>query len=183
VGDVELGGGGGFSSSLATAVLGIGNCDRGDDSVGRIVVRLLRGRVPTTVRVVECDGEATAVLAELQALRQVWVIDAAQSGAPPGTIHRIDCSVTDAGVPSGSVSSHGFGVAEAIGLARVLGTLPPLCIVYAIEAAQFTTGAAPSPAVTQAAHEVVERILAESTTPPQPSSRHPPHPEPATDRR
>jgi hydrogenase maturation protease len=182
VGDVELGEGGGFSSSLATAVLGIGNCDRGDDAVGRIVVRLLRGRVPTTVRVVECD-EATAVLAELQALRQVWVIDAAQSGAPPGTIHRIDCSVTDVAVPSGSVSSHGFGVAEAIGLARALGTLPPLCIVYAIEAADFTTGAPPSPAVMQAAHEVVERILAELATPPQPSSRHPLHPEPATGRR
>jgi hydrogenase maturation protease len=74
-------------------------------------------------------------------------------------------------------------VAEAIGLARALGTLPPLCIVYAIEAAHFTTGAAPSSAVTQAAHGVAERILAELATPPRPSSHHPPHPAPATDRR
>jgi hydrogenase maturation protease len=176
-------GGGGFSTSFATAVLGIGNCDRGDDAVGRIVARLLRGRVPATVRIVEHDGEATAVLAELQGLRRVWVIDAAQSGAPPGTVHRIDCSVTDAAVPSGSVSSHGFGVAEAIGLARALGTLPPLCIVYAIEAAHFTPGAALSSAVTQSAHDVAERILAELATPLQPSSHHPPHPVPATDHR
>jgi hydrogenase maturation protease len=164
-------------------VLGIGNCDRGDDAVGRIVARLLRKRVPATIRIVEHDGEATAVLAELQALRRAWVVDAAQSGAPPGTIHRIDCSVTDAVVPSGSVSSHGFGVAEAIGLARALGTLPPLCIVYAIEAAHFTPGAAPSSAVTQAAREVVERILTELATPPRPSSHHPPRRAPATDRR
>ncbi len=151
--------------------------------MGRFVARLLRKRVPATVRIVEHDGEATALLAELQALRRAWLIDAAQSGAPPGTIHRIDCSVTDAAVPRGSVSSHGFGVAEAIGLARALGTLPPLCIVYAIEAAHFTPGAAPSSAVTQAAHEVAERILAELATPPPPSSHHPPHPAPATDRR
>ena len=94
------------------------------------------------MRIVERDGEATALLADLQAARRVWLIDAAQSGAPPGTIHRIDCAATDAVVPRGSVSSHGFGVAEAIALARALGTLPPHCIVYAIEAAHFAPGAA-----------------------------------------
>jgi hydrogenase maturation protease len=164
-------------------VLGIGNCDRGDDAVGRIVARLLRKRVPATIRIVEHDGEATAVLAELQALRRAWVVDAAQSGAPPGTIHRIDCSVTDAVVPSGSVSSHGFGVAEAIALARALGTLPPHCIVYAIEAAQFTPGAPPSPEVMRAAHEAAERILAELATPPPPSAHRLPHPAPVIGRR
>ena len=182
MGDVKLGGGGGFSTSFATAVLGIGNCDRGDDAVGRIVACLLRGRVPATVQILEHDGEGTTVLAELQALRQVWVIDAAQSGASPGTIHRIDCSITDAALPSGPVSSHGFGVAEAIALARTLGTLPPLLILYAIEAAHFTPGAAPSSAVTQAAHEVAERILAELATLPPPLSHHQLHPGPATDR-
>ena len=46
-------------------VVGIGNPDRGDDAVGRLVARALRGRVPADVRVVEQDGEATALLAEL----------------------------------------------------------------------------------------------------------------------
>ena len=181
--ELKLAGEGEFATSFATAVIGIGNCDRGDDAAGRIVAQLLRGRVPATVRILEHDGEATAVLADLQELREVWVIDAARSGAPPGTIHRIDCSNTNAAVQSGSVSSHGFGVAEAIALARALGTLPPLCIVYAIEAEHFTPGAARSCAVTRAAQEVAERILAELATPPRPSSRHPPHPAPATDRR
>jgi hydrogenase maturation protease len=115
----------------------------------------------------EHDGEATSLLAELQPLRHAWLIDAAQSGAPAGTIFRIDCSAPDATVPSSAVSSHGFGLAEAIALARTLGALPSRCIVYAIEAEHFTPGAPVSPAVTQAAHQVVERILAEfSTLPP-----------------
>lgn len=93
----------------------------------------------------------------LRGADSIWLIDAAQSGAPPGTIHRIDCA-TDVSLPRSPASSHGFGVAEAIGLARVLGTLPRRCIVYAIEAADFTPGAPLSPAVARAAQEVAQRI-------------------------
>jgi hydrogenase maturation protease len=120
------------------------------------------------VRILEHTGEATTLLAHLQPAHSAWLIDAAQSGAPPGTIHRVDCATTDALPPRSTVSSHGFGVAEAIGLARALGTLPPRCIVYAIEAADFTAGAPPTPAVARAAQEVADRILAELATPPRP---------------
>jgi hydrogenase maturation protease len=161
-------------------VLGIGNPDRGDDAVGCVVVGMLRDR---NVPAVEHSGEAMSLLAALEGADRAWLIDAAQSGVPPGTIHRIDCGTPDAFVPQGTTSSHGFGVAEAIGLARALGTLPPHCIVYAIEAADFTTGEAVSPAVAQAAQEVAALILAELATPPPPSARRPPHPAPATGRR
>ena len=152
-----------------SAVFGIGNSDRGDDAVGPIVIRLLRNRAPAAVRIVEHDGAATALLADFKSLSQAWLIDAAQSGAASGTIHRIDCSITGAAVPSRSVSSHGLGLAEAIALARILGTLPQQCILYAIESQHFTHGAPPSPPVLHAAHEVAERILAELLTLPQPS--------------
>ena len=164
-------------------VVGIGNPDRGDDALGWMIVRSLRTRVPADVRVVEVDGEASALLAELQQARQAWLVDAARSGTIPGTIHRLDCSTADLPMPPGTVSSHGFGVAEAIALARALDTLPPRCIVYAIEATQFTIGATPSTAVTLAAHQVAERILAELATPPPLSAHRPPHPAPAPDRR
>lgn len=148
-------------SDSGIVVLGIGNPDRGDDAAGRMVARLLRPCVSAGVRIVEHDGEAIAVLALLQDADQAWLIDAAQSGSPSGTIHRIDCSVTDATIPRGTVSSHGLGVAEAIALGRVLGMLPPHCIVYAIEADDFILGTEPSRVVTQAAHDVAGRILAE----------------------
>jgi hydrogenase maturation protease len=142
-------------------VVGIGNPDRGDDAVGRLVARALRARVPADVRVVELDGEATVLLAELQSARCAWLIDAASSGAPPGTIHRIDCTAADMTLPSGGVSSHGFGVTEAIALARALAVLPLQCIVYAVEAAEFTAGAALSSEVARAVDEVAARIAAE----------------------
>jgi hydrogenase maturation protease len=163
-------------------VVGIGNPDRGDDAVGRLVAQALRARVPKDVRVVEQSGEATALLAELQPVRQAWLIDAAQSGALSGTIHRIDCSATDLAIPAGTVSSHGFSIAEALGLARALDVLPPQCILYAIEAADFAAGAIPSSAVKRAARNVVEHILAEIAIPPPPSSR-PLNRAPGTDHR
>ena len=150
-------------SSSGAVVIGIGNLDRGDDGVGRIVARLLRSHLGT--QVVEQDGEATALLAVLQPVDRAWLIDAAESGAPAGTIHRIDCTISKV-PPRGNFSSHGFGVAEAVELARTLGTLPQHCVVYAIEAADFTHGAAVSPPVMQAANEVAELILAELTQPP-----------------
>ena len=136
--------------------IGIGNPDRGDDAVGRIVARLLQPHLSA----IEHDGEATSLLSAMQAADSVVLIDAAQSGAPAGTIHRIDCA-TNAVLPHGGVSSHGFGVAEAIALAHALGTLPPRCIVYAIEGADFTPGAPLSPEVARAAQEVVDRIRAQ----------------------
>lgn len=142
-------------------VLGIGNPDRGDDAVGRLIARALRTRVPADVRIAEHDGGATALVAALQSARHAWLIDAARSGAPPGTVRRIDCSETDLDIPSGTVSSHGFGVAAAIALARALDVLPRQCIVYAVEAADFNAGAAPSHEVLDAVDDVVERILAE----------------------
>jgi hydrogenase maturation protease len=142
-------------------IVGIGNPDRGDDTLGRIIARSLRTRVPGDVRVVELDGEASALLAELQQARQAWLIDAARSGTIPGTIHRLDCSTADLPIPSGTVSSHGFGVAEAIALARALDVLPSQCIVYAIEMADPTIGAALSPEVTAVLDDVAKRVLAE----------------------
>jgi hydrogenase maturation protease len=142
-------------------VLGIGNPDRGDDAVGRLVAQSLRTLVPAAVRIAELDGEATALLAEMQTAQRVWLIDAARSGARPGTIHRIDCSTADLALPAGGASSHGFGVIEAIALARALDVLPRQCIVYAVEAADFSSGAALSPEVAQAAQEVATRIVAE----------------------
>lgn len=154
-------------------VVGIGNPDRGDDAVGRMVARTLRPRVSVDVRVVELDGEATALLAELQSAQCAWLVDAAQSGAPPGTIHRIDCAAEDFALPEGGVSSHGFGVIEAIALARALDVLPRQCIVYAVETADFTAGAALSPEVAQAVGEVVLRIAAELGSPVKGPARSP----------
>ena len=71
---------------------------------------------------------------------QVWIIDAVSSGAPPGSVHRMDASKE--AIPSKyfSCSSHNFGVAEAIELARTLNQLPEHLLLYGIEGKNFQHG-------------------------------------------
>jgi hydrogenase maturation protease len=144
-------------------VIGIGNPDRGDDAAGRCVARLVRPMLPDDVRVVEQDGEATALLACLDGVRAAFLIDACASGAPAGTVHRFDAAASP--LPSGAfgLSTHGFGLAEGIELARALGQLPSVCVVYAIEGACFEIGAALSPPVRESLAGVASRLRAEFT--------------------
>ncbi len=144
-------------------IIGIGNPDRGDDGVGRFVAAQLRQRINNACTVLEQDGEIASLLLSIQQADAVWLIDASCSvSTPAGTIQRFDAS--DGPLPRQllSLSTHGFGQAEAVELARATNTLPAICIVYAIEGQDFNHGQALTGAVKEAAHQLVERILAEN---------------------
>lgn len=149
------------SAASRRIVLGIGNPDRGDDAAGRRVARLLRRMMPDEVDVAEHDGEATALLARLDGATAAYLVDACASGAPVGTVHRFDASAAPLPQAAFGLSTHGFGLAEAVELARALGQLPARCIVYAIEGESFEIGAPLSPPVSAAVAEVVRCLRAE----------------------
>jgi hydrogenase maturation protease len=142
-------------------IIGIGNPERGDDAIGCEVVRLLRGRLPAGVELVHHAGEATAIVTDLEGADAAFLVDAAASGAPPGAVYRFD--VAGRALPSrlAELSSHGFGLSQAIELARALGSVPPHCIVYAIEGRRFEPGTPLSPEAARATEEVAARILDE----------------------
>jgi len=140
-------------------VLGIGNPDCGDDGVGRLVARMLYGRLPKGVLIAECDGGAAEVLDRIAGADTAILVDAAVSGVRAGTIHQVDCLAGDVVLTGGVASSHGLGVAEAIALARTLGCLPQSCVIYAVEGKRFAPGDELSPEVTHATREVAERVL------------------------
>jgi hydrogenase maturation protease len=147
-------------------VIGIGNVDRGDDGVGRAVARWLRGKLARDVEIVEHDGEATSLLAQLENVACVYLIDACRSGAAAGTVTRFDVSAVPLPRETFGMSTHGMGLADAVELARALGQLPARCIVYAIEGGAFEPGAALTPAVSAAIDEAGRRLADElsSTT-------------------
>ncbi|MBO0752308.1 MAG: hydrogenase maturation protease [Bradyrhizobiaceae bacterium] len=153
-------------------VIGIGNPDRGDDAAGIAVARLLRNGVTAvpgldcepagpSPTIIEHDGEAAALILEFTAAERLFVIDACISGAPPGTVHRFDVSTAPMPALASGWSTHGLGLAAAVELARALGRLPLLSVVYAIEGRSFATGAPLTPPVARAAAEVVRLLGAE----------------------
>jgi hydrogenase maturation protease len=142
-------------------VIGIGNIERGDDAAGRQVARLLRHMLADKADIVELDGEASAIVSRLEGARNAWLIDACMSKAPPGTVHRIDAARDALPLSSSDLSSHGFGLASAIELARTLGQLPPQTVVFAIEAESFEPGAPLTREVADATVVVADRIRSE----------------------
>jgi hydrogenase maturation protease len=149
------------SARCRQIVLGIGNAERGDDAAGRAVARLLQGRLPDDVEIAELEGEAMELLARFEGADAAFLVDACWSGAPAGSVRRLDVNVTPLQQGLFSLSTHGFGLAEAVELARALAQLPPYCVVYAIEGATFETGAPLSPAVAAAVADVAGRVQTE----------------------
>ena len=76
------------------------------------------------------------------------LVDAVQSGADPGTLHRIDESAIDT-FANGSDSAHGFGVGETLVLGRSVDpdSLPEVIVVIGIEVGQTDIGVGLSPEV------------------------------------
>jgi hydrogenase maturation protease len=145
----------------AALVIGVGNVDRGDDAAGRRVAGILLRRGLRGTDVVEATGEGTALFWLWRGYRRVYLVDAVVSGSPPGTIHHHDAARGPLPARLRSSSSHAFGVAEAVELARSLGELPPSIVVYAIEGREFGLGAHPTEEVLRACDGVADRIAAE----------------------
>lgn len=143
-------------------VLGLGNRYRSDDGVGRVVAECLRRDCPPHVEVRDESGEGTALMETWKDAEAVILVDAVQSGAAAGTIHRLDA--TRVPVPSRffHYSTHAFSVAEAVELARALNQLPPRIVLYGIEGQDFAAGENLSPAVAAAVDELLHRVREET---------------------
>ena len=129
-------------------LIGVGNAWRRDDGAGPAVAAALGG---------DCTDEPSRLLDLWAGAGHAIVVDASRSGAPPGTVRRFDA--TTAPLPAQELhSTHGFGVAEAIELARVVGRLPARVEVYAIEGTDFRPGTGLTPPVARAVDALVAAL-------------------------
>jgi hydrogenase maturation protease len=135
-------------------VAGVGSPERGDDAAGLAVVRGLAGSVDT----LQIVGDATALLDAFAAAAHVVVVDAADSGDPPGTVRRFDARAAPVPDRTRSCSTHALGVPDAIELARALGRLPDRLEVLAIAGADFTLGAPLTPEVRRAVADLTREL-------------------------
>ena len=144
-----------------TLVIGVGNAYRSDDGAGIVAVRKLTAQRLPGVQVMEMNGEGTSLVEAWKDAPSVLFVDAVSSGAVPGTIHRFEAQAGP--LPKGLEhrSSHSFGVAEAVEVARALGRLPPRLVIYGIEGSIFNPGQGLSPEVERAVGEVVGRLVSE----------------------
>lgn len=141
-------------------ILGVGNEFRGDDAAGLEAARRLRSAMPQ-IRIVECRGDLASAMDRWEGENAVIVIDAVASGAAVGTTHRVDARTQPLATQVFRGSTHAFGIAEVVELARTLGRLPQQLIVYGIEGDCFDPGAPIGPAVSDGIDRVVAQVIEE----------------------
>lgn len=105
-------------------IIGVGQSLRRDDAAGLAAIKRWQEHFPEhagdsdlIVACVELPG--IALLDHLANAEQGLIVDAVSSGAHPGRLHRLaEQDVAD--FVQGSVSAHGWGVAETLALGRRL---------------------------------------------------------------
>ncbi|MGA9363444.1 MAG: hydrogenase maturation protease [Bacteroidota bacterium] len=155
-----------MSPQFSILVLGLGNEYRCDDAVGLEVARRLRNLSLESTIVSEESGEGANLMEAWKSASTVIVVDAVSSGSEPGMIHRFVAESQRIPSKFFHYSSHSFGLAEAIELARSLHQLPQHLVVYGIEGSKFEAGIGLSFEVERAAEKVVDRIRQEDCFPP-----------------
>jgi len=144
-------------------VIGVGNTFRGDDGLGLVVARRLAELALPGVTILEQSGEGAALMEAWGEASQVIIVDAFSSESVPGFIHRFE--PVNQSLPDffAGHSTHAFGLAEAIELARQLDRLPDDLVVYGIEGKSFEPGMGLSAEVETAADLLVGQLTEELT--------------------
>jgi hydrogenase maturation protease len=142
-------------------VVGVGNELRGDDAAGLLVVRKLQNLNLPGVRMIESSGDGAELMDAWTGFHSVFVLDATIQAGHAGAVHRFEGHRQSLPADLFGISTHSFGLAEAIGLGRSLGRMPSELIVYGIEGHGFDIGQAVSPAVIASIQTVSEVVTAE----------------------
>jgi hydrogenase maturation protease len=150
------------SHELSTIlVVGVGNELRGDDVAGLLVVRKLQNLNLPDVQVIESTGDGAELINEWTGFNVVFVVDATIAAGRVGKVHRFEGHRQLLPGSFFGISTHSFGLADAIELSRRLGRLPRELIVYGIEGESFGIGQAVSPAVAASIQAVSETLRTE----------------------
>ena len=142
-------------------ILGIGS-PSGDDQAGWLTVDALLAsgmHVNGEVAIEKLDRPGANLIPRLDDAAWVILIDAMQSGSEPGRIRRFDQK--DWPTYSQGLSSHGFGVLDALALARELGSLPSRLDLYGIEIGSASAGEQAGDEIQAAAQQLARRIAAD----------------------
>ena len=143
---------------MSVLVVGVGNPDRGDDGVGPAVVDELAQRALASLDLLVVRLP-TRLADAWEGRDDVVVVDAVRTGREAGSVV-VERVGENRLARSGVAGTHGFGVADAIELARAIDALPARVTVVGVEAADFTPGSSLSPRVASAVQPAADAVVA-----------------------
>ena len=154
-------------SPVVLSVVGIGNVLAGDDGAGVALAEALeRAGLPPGARVRQAGSDPLAVLEELEAGRQVLLLDACRFGGKPGTMTWMRLDDPRWPAAASPLSLHGLDLPTVFQLARTLHLPLEKAWLLGVQPAATLGGRGLSPAIANAwprlvdgAHRAVRRLL------------------------
>lgn len=138
-------------------VVGCGNPYAGDDSAGLEIVRRLREQWGGSCELLDRPQAGLELLDCLRGVDVVLFVDAVSSDEPPGTLHLLPLPSPELQARGlGSLSSHGWGLTEALSLMSALGWAAPRLWLLGVEIGMLEPDQPRSGAVEVAIQTVVD---------------------------
>lgn len=147
---------------MNVVVLGVGNILLSDEGVGvRVVERLGRDfEIPPEVRLIDGGTCGMELLADLEGLDALVLVDAVRCGQPPGTPVRL----TGDEVPvffRTKVSPHQVGLSDVLATLALTGQSPGRTTIVGIQPVSLSLGMTLSPEVEARLPELLRLVSAE----------------------
>lgn len=143
-------------------ILGTGNLLLSDDGLGVHTIRRLQETVelPAEVQILDGGTLGLNLLPFLEGISYLLIVDAMQTGQPPGTLRRLAGDEVPAYLAI-KMSPHEIGVPDMLFAAKLRDLYPHEVVIWGVQPATTEVGLALSPPVAAQLDPLVEEILAE----------------------
>jgi hydrogenase maturation protease len=145
-----------------TVVIGLGNVVLSDDGLGVHAVQRMqeRSELPEGVELVEGGTAGLLLLPTLADARRVIIVDAIDTGAPAGTLVRLDGDEWASAFEL-RMTPHDVGLVDLLGAAQISGAWPEQLVLHGVQPASITIGTELSAPVAAALEPLLDAIEAE----------------------
>ncbi len=143
-------------------MLGVGNILLSDDGVGVHAIRRLQevAQLPEEVQVLDGGTKGMDLLQYLDGVSHLIIVDAVETGGPPGTLARFTGDEVPAYLAP-KMSPHEIGLPDMLFAARLRDIYPEEVVVWGMQPETTEVGLELSPPVAAQVDALVERILGE----------------------
>jgi hydrogenase maturation protease len=144
-------------------ILGVGNLLLTDEGIGiHVVQRILATRtLPDDVNVVDGGTAGLGLLYDLEGVDKLVIIDAVETGHPPGSIVRLSGDQIPVYM-SLKLSPHEITLPDFLAAARLRDLYPKEVVVWGMQPASLEVGVELSPALAARLDELVEHVVQEA---------------------
>ena len=150
------------TSNPDTLVLGIGNLIMTDDGVGVKVIHLIQERYsfPGSVSVLDGGTLGLDLLHYLEGVRRLLVVDAVETGGPPGTLVRLTGDEINIAFRT-KLSPHQMGLQDLLLVAELQGYAPEEMVLLGVQPGEIGMGTELTSAVGARVEPLVAQVLKE----------------------